>query len=308
MNDSIRWPNDKDFAFTVFDDTDFATVENIREVYALLKDYGFKTTKSVWTLNGGKNSINNGLTCDNNNYLDWILRIQKSGFEIGFHNATYSSSKQEHTLIGIEQFYKLFGHYPVAMANHNTNKESIYWGSNRLSGINKFIYSILNFKKYAFMGEIEGSDYFWGEICKEKIKYVRNFVFPQINTLAVCPYMPYYDPDKPYVNYWFASSEGSDVNAFNKCISEQNQDLLEKEGGACIMYTHFAFGFYDHNEINQNFKTLMDRLRKKNGWFVPVSTLLDYLLEINGQHIITNQEKKRLERKWLLHKIRVGTT
>ena len=40
MNKTIRWPNDKDFAFTVFDDTDSANVENTREVYALLKDYG----------------------------------------------------------------------------------------------------------------------------------------------------------------------------------------------------------------------------------------------------------------------------
>jgi len=308
MNKRIRWPNDKDFAFTVFDDTDSANVENTREVYALLKDYGFQTTKSVWTLNGDKNSINNGLTCDDKNYLDWILSIQKSGFEIGFHNATYSSSKREQTITGIEQFYRLFGYYPMTMANHNTNKDSIYWGNNRLSGINKFIYTMLNRKNFAFSGEIKESDYFWGDICNEKIKYVRNFVFPQINTLSACPFMPYYDPDKPYVNHWFASSEGSDVHAFNKCISERNQDLLEKDGGACIMYTHFALGFYDNNKINKNFRILMNRLRKKNGWFVPVSTLLDYLLEKNGQHFITNQERKQLERKWLLHKLRVGTT
>ena len=52
----------------------------------------------------------------------------------------------------------------------------------------------------------------------------------------------------------------------------------------------------------------MNRLSKKNGWFVPVSTLLDYLLENKETNIITNIQRKRLERKWLLHKIRVGTT
>ena len=61
MSDRIKWPNNKDFAFSVFDDTDFATVENVKEVYSLLKDYGLQTTKSVWTLDGDKNSINNGL-------------------------------------------------------------------------------------------------------------------------------------------------------------------------------------------------------------------------------------------------------
>ena len=39
------------------------------------------------------------------------------------------------------------------------------------------------------------------------IEQVRNFVFSDINTLKSCPYMPYQDPTKPYVNYWFASSE-----------------------------------------------------------------------------------------------------
>jgi len=55
--------------------------------------------------------------------------------------------------------------------------------------------------------------------------------------------MPYHDPERPYVNYWFASSEGEDVEAFNKCIAEQAQDRLEQEGGACIMYTLFAKDF-----------------------------------------------------------------
>ena len=55
--------------------------------------------------------------------------------------------------------------------------------------------------------------------------------------------MPYHDPDRPYVNAWFAASEGADVTAFNRCLSEEHQDRLEAEGGACIMYTHFASGF-----------------------------------------------------------------
>ena len=35
----------------------------------------------------------------------------------------------------------------------------------------------------------------------------------------------------------------NNVNIFNKCLSNKNQDRLENEGGACIMYTHFADGF-----------------------------------------------------------------
>jgi hypothetical protein len=120
--------------------------------------------------------------------------------------------------------------------------------------------------------------------------------------------MPYHDPLKSYVNLWFASSEGASVASYNKCISEKNQDRLEREGGACIMYTHLAAGFYHNNAMDSEFKQLMKRLSRKNGWFVPVSTLLDYLVEINGPHIISDKERTSLERKWLWHKLFTGTT
>ena len=50
----------------------------------------------------------------------------------------------------------------------------------------------------------------------------------------------------------------------------------------------------------------MRRLSGKNGWFVPVSTLLDFLLEAKGPHEITDSERSALERRWLAHKIRLG--
>jgi hypothetical protein len=46
---------------------------------------------------------------------------------------------------------------------------------------------------------------------------------------------------------------------------------------------------------------------RKNGWFVPVATLLDHLLAVRGRHEISNAERRRLERKWLLEKLLVGT-
>ncbi len=48
MKTSVNWPEGKQFAFSVFDDTDLATFENVSGVYALLKDCGFRTTKSCW--------------------------------------------------------------------------------------------------------------------------------------------------------------------------------------------------------------------------------------------------------------------
>jgi hypothetical protein len=147
---------------------------------------------------------------------------------------------------------------------------------------------------------------FWGDVCRDKIKYVRNFVFGDINTLNACPQMPYNDPERPFVNYWFASSEGPGVDSFARMIRESNQDRLEREGGACIMYTHFAAGFSTNGRLDGDFRRLMLRLSQKNGWFVPVAALLDHLLNQRGPRKLASAERARLEAKWLIHKMRVG--
>jgi hypothetical protein len=120
--------------------------------------------------------------------------------------------------------------------------------------------------------------------------------------------MPYHDPQRPYVNFWFASTEGAKVQTFNNALSEKNQDRLEAEGGACIMYTHFTNGFCPEGRLDKKFESLIKRLAQKKGWFIPVSTLLNYLREENGDYVITDSQRRALERKWLLHKIQVGTT
>jgi len=73
------------------------------------------------------------------------------------------------------------------------------------------------------------------------------------------------------------------------------------------MYTHFASGFDEGGQLNPRFRQLMERLSKKNGWFVPVNELLGHLLKVNGRQEITNTQRSRLERKWLLEKVFTGT-
>ncbi len=310
MSGTINWPDEKNFAFTVFDDTDGATLENVRDVYSFLASLGFRTTKSVWPIRGDRKPICEGATCEDPDYLAWLYSLKDTGFEIGYHNSTFHSSLRHETIAGFTKFKELFGYYPKSLSNHTDCQESIYWGDYRLTGANKFIYNMLTRYRNSnlFRGHIEEDKYFWGDLCKQRVKYVRNFSFADVNTLKMCPIMPYHDPERPYVNHWFASSEGANVVAFNRCVREKYQDQLEEEGGACIMYTHFASGFCRNSNIDSNFKFLMERLSKKNGWFVPVSTLLDHLLKQKGRHIITAKERKRLERKWLSHKMRVGST
>jgi len=312
MHQHIEWPEGKKFAFTVFDDSDHATLENVKDIYSFFTDCGFRTTKSVWPVAGRENPQPwlGGATCADAGYLAWVKHLQASGFEIGFHNGNFHSAVREETRYSVDTLKELFGHDPSAMANHYRARQNIYWGDARLTGLNRFAYNVLTrFKnRGAFKGHVEGDDYFWGDICRDRVKYVRNFAFRDINTLKKVPFMPYHDPLRPYVNYWYASSDGGNIRLFNKCISEASQDRLEEEGGACIMYAFFAKGFREHGAINTRFKFLMERLARKNGWFVPVSDVLNHLLRVKGPHTLTDTERRWLERRWLLGKLRTGTT
>ena len=157
-------------------------------------------------------------------------------------------------------------------------------------------------------GHVEGDESFWGDVCRSRIRYCRNFVFPQINTLSACPLMPYHDPDRPFVNQWYASTEGSRCSTFTAALTERAQDQLEEEGGACIMYTHFGHGFIENGSMNQRFRKLMERLSRKNGWFVPAGTLLDYLRAQRGDQVIPETVRSRIEAKWLMIKAFRGTS
>lgn len=158
-----------------------------------------------------------------------------------------------------------------------------------------------------FVGHLPEDPRYWSDLCREHVKYVRNFVFSDINTLAMCPFMPYHDLLRPDVNYWYASTEWANAETFNKTTSEANQDRLEAEGGACIMYTHFAYRFVENGILNPVFRRQMERLSKRNGWFVPVSTLLDFLMSKSGPVTIGDRQRRSLERRWLMHKIRFGS-
>jgi hypothetical protein len=304
-----RFPYNKNFAFSIFDDTDNSTVGSVQPVYRLLRDLGFRTTKSVWPLTAVPGARFGGSTLQDDDYLRWIRELHREGFEIGLHNVRSGSAPREIILRGLEEFCNRIGEYPRAHANHSDNCENIYWGSSRLTRTSsRFAYHLgtLHRRREQFSGHLKGSQYFWGDICKDRIRFVRNFVFNEINLERINPTLPYHDPGKPFVNFWFSSCEGGDVRKFCGMINESNQDRLAAESGICIMYTHFASGFCRDGEIDPVFKRLMRRLAKLNGWFVPVSELLEFLLGGKTQRTIPARELARMENRWIRYKMRVG--
>ena len=282
----IVWPEGKRFAFTIIDDTDRSNVENIGPVYDFLYENGFITTKTVWPLSPQGSPIVGGDSLEDQSYRDLILDLKAKGFEIALHGVSDKSSTRLRVIEGLEKFKEVIGNAPRIHANHTGQADSLYWGEDRFDGAMKRIYTFA--RKYLmksdskFYGHMENSDYFWGDLCGETITFVRNFVFTDINTLKMDPLMPYHDSQRTYVPYWFSASAGLEVEEYCRLLNERNQDKLLEEGGACIAYTHLAFGFYRDGRLNPRFVELMRRLAGLPGWFVPVSTLLDYIGERRG--------------------------
>jgi hypothetical protein len=305
----VAWPDGKTFAFTIFDDPDAQSYRDGQTVYSFLADLGFRTTRGVWPGAAVRTPNSGGETCADAQYLRHTQELQELGFEVGYHNTTKHSSLRQEIRRGLDAFRGFFGHDPRAMANHY-NAEAIYWGDARVTPPLRSAYTLatLGRTRGVHFGEVEGHPSFWGDLCRERVGYCRNFVFADINTLAACPWMPYHDSRRPFVNAWYASSEGSNVVRFTETVSEANQDRLEEEGGACIMYTHFGHGYVDRGQLHPRFVELMRRLSGRNGWFVPVSVLLDYLRQHRPSLTLSDRQRATLERRWFLEKLFRGTS
>lgn len=309
MIPAVPWPDGKRFAFTVFDDPDGCS-EGSRKVYEFLADLGLRTTLAVWPLGPLRERNCPGETCADSGYREHVRRMQSRGFEIGYHNAAPHACTREEIARSFELFREWFGHFPAAAANH-FNTDALYWGSPRFhAGWRRALYDLVTRgrQRHRFQGHVASSPYFWGDLCQQHVRYFRNFVYREINTLKACPLQPYFDPQRPFVNGWFCSAEGTDCPAFLETISDANQDRLEEEGGMCIMYTHFGKGFARDGQLDREFVRLMTRLGRRNGWFAPVTAVLDHLRSLHGIRTIPPRELARMEWRWLRSKLIHGTS
>jgi hypothetical protein len=303
---SIQWPGGKQFAFTFCDDTDFATVENTRPVYAFLSELGMRTTKLVWLFDASSPYPDSGSSCAEAEYLDWVRSLQQQGFELGLHNVAPDSSPRLHIEKGLAQFNELFRAKPRVHCNHGFCRDNLYWGEARLSGWRRLLYNLYsrNARQDISEGHRPGSEYFWGDLALQQVSYVRNFTFDQLNTLACCPAMPYHDPAKPYVNYWFAGSNAASAKHFRQNFSRAAVDQLIAEGGLCLAYTHFGAEFYQNGQLDPHFREIMEYIAAQNGWFAPVSEILDHLRQgaTPAERALSARGRGELEWRWLWQK------
>jgi hypothetical protein len=285
---ALEFPEGKRFAFTIFDDADDATVANSAPIYRLLADLGMRTTKSVWVY--PPRGHFKGECLQDPPYRAWIQGLVSDGFEIGLHNVGDGAFTRAEILDGLDIFRDTVGYYPRSHANHVSNPDCIYWWDRRFewpfSLAYRLAYRARHGRRARGSGQDPASPHFWGDAAKKHIAYMRNLTFNGIDTLASDPRMPYEVRTKQaYSNLWFSSSDGQRVEEMRDLLSDSNLDALRASGGACIVYTHFASGFVDeHGRVDPVVETQIRRLGSMDGWFVPVSTLLDHIAMQGDTH------------------------
>lgn len=302
----LPFPAERRFVFTVIDDTDDARVDNIAPVYELLAELGMRTTKTLWPLPcpEGSKLYFAGTTAADDAYRTFCHNLKALGFELTWHCATMESSTRQRTLQGMEVFRAEFGEYPRVHTNHGQNRENIYWGRGRYRSCVRHISALAPLGNWgSFSGEDRSSPYFWGDICRERFRYVRNFTFGVLDVNQVDRYMPYRVGSTPYVNYWFSTADAPDVRSFRRLVHPSAIERLCDRGGVCILSTHFGKGYVSEGRVDSTVETTLRFIASLPGWFVPASEALDFLLELRRGPTLTTGQLLRLETRHVLDRM-----
>ena len=301
------YPDGKDFIFTIFDDTDVATLDYICPIYDYLSELGIFTTKTVWPLAyHGDSDYKGSQTLEDNEYAEYIVELKNRGFEIGYHGPSMVSMDRKHVQLSFDRFHQILASYPRIYAAHSANIENLYWGASRFSiPVFRWLYAMAaEAKSNHYQGHVENSPYFWGDLALRHIDYVRSFTYREINLLNISNAIVYKNSQHQWVNNWFITADADNVEEFNQILNGRNQDRLEREGGVCIVSTHFGKGFLKNGKLNPRTRTLLKQMSERNGWFVPVSTALDFLrLTQQNDNFINTIVLCKLEIKWFLNLI-----
>jgi hypothetical protein len=277
------FPQSARFAFSILDDTDDATVENVRPIYDLLSELGLRTTKTAWPLDcpEGSRLYLAGETLGNSEYLAFVKGLIARGFEVAYHGATMETSTRERTERGLREFEALLGVAPSIYCNHGQNLENVYWGAARyrVAPIRlpiALMERLLGRPRYS--GHVPGSPYFWGDLCLSRFRFVRNFTFSTLDYGSIAPSGPYRLKSTPWVQYWFNTADAPDAADFKRLVTPKNVKQLYERGGACIVSTHLGKRFVKGGRVDPEIEDTLRYIASLPGWFRPVSEVLELLL------------------------------
>lgn len=302
---SFAFPDGKRFAFTVLDDTDVATVQNVAPVYELLERLGMRATKTIWTMRcpEGSKNFSSSQTLQDSEYRAFVVDLRRRGFEIASHGASMESSTRDRTVAGLECFRSVLGDYPRVHANHAQNRENLYWGPGRVDHplLKALFRKLCGGTPDYYQGHVEDSSHWWGDLCAQHIEYVRNLTFAEINLLRVNPSMPYRDPSRPLVRSWFSATDAEDAEEFSRLLSPAHLERLEREGGICIVATHFGKGFAENGRVVDVVRKRLEMLARRPGWFPTVGELLDRMRAGRAADVLPAREWRSMQWTWARH-------
>lgn len=304
-----RLPGDAQFAFTILDDTDDATVENVSPVYDLLTELGLRTTKTVWPLDcpEGSRLYFAAQTLADPDCLEFVRALLEKGFEAAYHGATMESSTRDRTEKGLRTFTELLGVAPTIYANHGQNLENIYWGSSRYRApVIRIPVAMVErlLGKPQYSGHVPGSPYFWGDLCRQRFRFVRNFAFAALNNGSIPPCGPYRLASTPWVQYWFSTADAPEAGDFKRLVTRRNIDKLRADGGVCILSTHLGKRYATNGRVDPEIEDTLRYIASLQGWFRPVSEVLEFQLAQRPESALSGWQQLQLEGRHLTDRIR----
>jgi hypothetical protein len=276
--------------FCITDDPDGADLDEVRVVYDFLRGVGIKTTKAVWVLPAAEPcgdpplpfDTSRELTFENEEYRDYCLGLHRDGYEICLHGASAGNNRREATIRAFELLEREIAPSGTFIC-HSKNAENIYW-EDKVTSLPIVRRLLTLYSEHRCRGEVEDSSYFWGDICRERVRQMRLFRTRRLNTLAVNPSMPYYDPDKPYVRGWFTASKRS----FRDATTSEALERLKRENGLTILYQYLhRYTRRTQGRVEETVTAGARRLAEDPEILVDtISRIMERLRDIQGLFII----------------------
>jgi hypothetical protein len=305
----MDFPQGRLFAFTILDDTDSATYASVKPIYDLLRELGIRTTKTAWPLDcpeGSKHFFASD-TLQAPEYKEFVLGLIRDGYEFASHCATMESSERERTLRGFDYIESELKVAPRLHCNHSHNRENIYWGADRYtSQPMRGLARVVEWGRGAdtYEGHNPESAFFWGDVCRKQITYVRRFSFARLDNSRLPVSHPYHDPTKPYVRRWFCTSDAPDVEAFVELVNRKAISKLMERRGFSIVSTHLGKGFVRNGRVDPRVEDALRYMASLPGWFVPASELLDWVSKTNGASRISASRMLWLEASFVIDRLK----
>jgi hypothetical protein len=100
------------------------------------------------------------------------------------------------------------------------------------------------------------------------------------------------------VQRWFSTCFGLTPDNADTLFSTAQIERWKSSGALVIFMVHFAHRFARNGILNQAFQRGFERLAGSNGWFAPVSDILDFVENQRGVHSLNKAQAVQLELRW----------